>query len=119
VFVDAYDGSVEFFALNEQDPILDTYRKSFLACSSFRGYHASNYRQHLRYPHDFFTAQAQMYRAYHMENPEVFYNREDLWRFPERSAMAWPPACSRTTSSCGCPTLMGQSLFKFCPSPRQ
>jgi uncharacterized membrane protein (UPF0182 family) len=44
----------------------------------------TNYRQHLRYPHDFFTVQAQMYRAYHMENPEVFYNREDLWRFPER-----------------------------------
>ena len=43
-----------------------------------------NYREHLRYPQDFFTAQAQMYRAYHMENPEVFYNREDLWRFPER-----------------------------------
>jgi uncharacterized membrane protein (UPF0182 family) len=45
----------------------------------------ASYRQHLRYPQDIFTIQAQMYRAYHMENPEVFYNREDLWRFPEHS----------------------------------
>jgi len=43
----------------------------------------AGYREHLRYPQDIFTVQAQMYRAYHMENPEVFYNREDLWRFPE------------------------------------
>jgi uncharacterized membrane protein (UPF0182 family) len=48
------------------------------------------YRQHLRYPQDLFTIQAQMYRAYHMEDAEVFYNREDLWRFPEVSHGAAP-----------------------------
>jgi uncharacterized membrane protein (UPF0182 family) len=84
VFVDAYDGSVEFFALDEQEPILATYQKIFPGLFLPGATMPTNYRQHLRYPHDFFTIQAQMYRAYHMENPEVFYNREDLWRFPER-----------------------------------
>ena len=39
-------------------------------------------RKHIRYPEDLFRIQAQVYRAYHMDKPEVFYNREDLWQFP-------------------------------------
>ena len=39
-------------------------------------------QQHIRYPEDLFRIQAQLYRAYHMDTPEVFYNREDLWQFP-------------------------------------
>jgi len=84
VFVDAYDGSIQFFGIDPQDPILATYQKIFPGLFEPENTMPPNYREHLRYPQDFFTAQAQMYRAYHMENPEVFYNREDLWRFPER-----------------------------------
>ena len=39
-------------------------------------------QKHIRYPEDLFTIQALQYRAYHMDVPEVFYNREDLWQFP-------------------------------------
>jgi hypothetical protein len=39
-------------------------------------------RRHLRYPEGLFRIQAEIYRAYHMDSPEVFYNREDLWQFP-------------------------------------
>ena len=84
VFVDAYDGSMQFFGIDPQDPILATYEKIFPGLFETGDTMPPNYRAHLRYPQDFFTVQAQMYRAYHMENPEVFYNREDLWRFPER-----------------------------------
>src|SRR6266487_456997 len=41
-------------------------------------------QKHIRYPEDLFLIQAQMYRAYHMDSPEVFYNREDLWQFPRQ-----------------------------------
>jgi uncharacterized membrane protein (UPF0182 family) len=41
-------------------------------------------RRHIRYPEDFFAIQAQMYASYHMDAPEVFYNREDLWQFPRQ-----------------------------------
>ena len=45
-------------------------------------------QRHIRYPEDLFFVQAQMYRAYHMSEPEVFYNREDLWQFPRQAADA-------------------------------
>src|SRR5262249_60168528 len=43
-------------------------------------------QQHIRYPEDLFSVQAQLYRTYHMKAPEVFYNREDLWQFPRQAA---------------------------------
>ncbi|MBE9140073.1 UPF0182 family protein [Nodosilinea sp. LEGE 07088] len=85
VFIDAYDGTLEFYARDRDDPLLATYSRIFP--NVFQPIEAmpAAYREHLRYPEDIFTVQAQMYRAYHMENPEVFYNREDLWRFPEQT----------------------------------
>lgn len=83
VFIDAYDGTLEFFARDTTDPVLATYQKIFPTLFRSIETMPATYRAHLRYPKDIFTIQAQMYRAYHMENPEVFYNREDLWRFPD------------------------------------
>jgi hypothetical protein len=85
VFIDAYDGTLEFFVRDTTDPVLATYQKIFPGLFRPNEAMPATYREHLRYPQDIFTIQAQMYRAYHMENPEVFYNREDLWRFPEHS----------------------------------
>jgi len=85
VFIDAYDGTLEFFVRDTTDPVLATYQKMFPGLFQPSEAMPASYREHLRYPQDIFTIQAQMYRAYHMENPEVFYNREDLWRFPEHS----------------------------------
>jgi uncharacterized membrane protein (UPF0182 family) len=82
VVVDAYDGSLTFYTLDEQDPILATYRKIFPKLFRPNAEIPETLWAHLRYPQDLFTIQAQMYRTYHMANPEVFYNREDLWRFP-------------------------------------
>ena len=44
-------------------------------------------QQHIRYPEELFLIQAQTFRSYHMDNPEVFYNREDLWQFPHQAAV--------------------------------
>jgi uncharacterized membrane protein (UPF0182 family) len=64
------------------DPIIATYRRIFPAL--FRPLDAMppDLQSHIRYPEDFFDIQARQYRAYHMDAPEVFYNREDLWQFP-------------------------------------
>ncbi|PSR19481.1 UPF0182 family protein [filamentous cyanobacterium CCP3] len=83
VFIDAYDGTLELYARDPDDPLLATYSRIFPNLFKPIDELPASYRDHLRYPQDIFTVQAQMYRAYHMENPEVFYNREDLWRFPE------------------------------------
>jgi uncharacterized protein len=82
VLVDAYDGTMRFFAIDEADPILATYRKMFPHLFEPNAAVPPEVRVHFRYPLDLFKIQAQMYLSYHMTDPEAFYNREDLWRFP-------------------------------------
>ena len=81
VLLDAVDGSMQFFALDEDEPVLATYRKIFPSLFKGQDTIPPQVREHFRYPLDLFKIQAQMYLAYHMNDPQVFYNREDLWRF--------------------------------------
>jgi uncharacterized membrane protein (UPF0182 family) len=39
-------------------------------------------RAHLRYPEDLFRLQADLYATFHMDQPEIFYHREDQWQKP-------------------------------------
>ena len=81
VVVDAFDGTMQFLAVDENEPILATYRKIFPNLFEDRASIPPQVKEHFRYPLDLFKIQAQMYLAYHMNDPQVFYNREDLWRF--------------------------------------
>ena len=89
VVIDAYNGSVEFYVADPADPIIATYRRIFP--SLFKPFETmpADLRRHVRYPEDLFLIQAQVYRAYHMDAPEVFYNREDLWQFPRQPTDAY------------------------------
>jgi uncharacterized membrane protein (UPF0182 family) len=84
VVVDAYNGSVDFYVADPADPVIATYRRIFPEL--FKPFEAMpvDLQKHVRYPEDLFLIQAQLYRAYHMDAPEVFYNREDLWQFPRQ-----------------------------------
>ena len=79
VLVDAKDGTMQFYVVDRNEPVLATYRKIFP--SLFKTDIPPEVRAHFRYPRDLFEIQAIMYLAYHIEDPQVFYNREDLWRF--------------------------------------
>jgi uncharacterized membrane protein (UPF0182 family) len=86
VVVDAYNGTVDFYVTDPADPLVATYARIFPSLfKPFDGMPA-DLRAHVRYPEDLFFMQAQIYRSYHMESPEVFYNREDLWQFPRDPA---------------------------------
>ena len=82
VVIDAYNGTVAFYIADATDPIVATYRRIFPAL--FKPFDAMppDLQKHIRYPEDMFRIQAEQYRAYHMDAPAVFYNREDLWQFP-------------------------------------
>ncbi|MFM0175375.1 UPF0182 family membrane protein [Paraburkholderia sediminicola] len=82
VVVDAYNGTVDFYVSDPADPLLRTYERTFPGLFKPLDAMPPELRQHIRYPEDLFLIQAQLYRAYHMDAPEVFYNREDLWQFP-------------------------------------
>ncbi|NJM70045.1 MAG: UPF0182 family protein [Scytonema sp. RU_4_4] len=82
VLVDAYDGTMRFFIVDEADPVLRTYQKIFPHLFESKAVIPPEVKAHFRYPQDLFKIQAQMYLVYHMSDPEIFYNREDLWRLP-------------------------------------
>src|SRR4029077_18372602 len=67
------------------DPIAATWRRIFPDLFKPLAQMPPELQKHIRYPEDLFRVQAQIYRAYHMERPEVFYNREDLWQFPRQA----------------------------------
>jgi uncharacterized protein len=95
VVIDAYDGTLTFYAVDDVDPILATYQKIFPRLFTPVEKAPVELITHFRYPKDLFQIQAQMYLTYHMSDPEEFYNREDLWRFPyqtyERSQVLMRP----------------------------
>jgi uncharacterized membrane protein (UPF0182 family) len=79
VLVDAYDGTTTFYVFDSQDPILAAYRAIFPSLFQDASLMPAGLRRHVRYPELLLQLQAQVYGLYHMTNPEVFYNREDLW----------------------------------------
>jgi uncharacterized membrane protein (UPF0182 family) len=83
VVVDAYHGSVELYIADPDDPLVRSYAAIFEG--SFQPLDAmpEGLQQHLRYPVGFFDVQGSMYRAYHMTDPTVFYNKEDMWALPK------------------------------------
>ncbi|MFI5397221.1 MAG: UPF0182 family protein [Candidatus Binatia bacterium] len=85
VALDAYDGSVTFYIADPEDPIIQTYQRIFPSLFQPLDAMPAGLRQHIRYPEDLFILQASTYGTYHMTNPEVFYNKEDLWSFPQES----------------------------------
>ena len=81
VVVDAKDGTMQFYVIDETEPVLATYRKIFPNLFQGKDTIPPEIQAHFRYPQDLFKIQARMYLSYHMVNPQVFYNREDDWRF--------------------------------------
>ena len=81
VVVDAKDGTMQFYAIDENEPVLATYRKSFPKLFQGSNTIPPEIQAHFRYPQDLFEIQAKMYLSYHVQDPQVFYNREDDWRF--------------------------------------
>ena len=82
VVVDMYDGTVRFYIMDPKDPVLSVYRLAFPGVFNELSELSADLKRHLRYPENLFTIQANQYRTFHMTDPQVFYNREDLWTAP-------------------------------------
>lgn len=79
VVVDAYNGDVTFYQVDEEDPIASAYESIYKGIFVSIDEMPQSLRDHVRYSQEMFDIQAEMYRTYHMTNPRVFYNKEDLW----------------------------------------
>jgi len=80
--VDAFDGTVSYYVADPEDPLIRTYARAFPALFKPLDQMPKDLQIHVRYPEDLFTVQARMYATYHMQDPQVFYNKEDLWVLP-------------------------------------
>jgi uncharacterized membrane protein (UPF0182 family) len=77
--IDAYDGEVRLFIFEADDPIIRAYARLFPGLFEPKENMPVDLREHARYPEMIFRAQAEVYRTYHMTDPEAFYNKEDVW----------------------------------------
>jgi uncharacterized membrane protein (UPF0182 family) len=93
--VDAYDGTVSFYLSNPEDPVILAYAKIFPGLLKLLDAMPASLRAHIRYPQDLFAVQAQIYATYHMQDPQVFYNKEDLLSIPRQAGEQQDPDIGR------------------------
>ncbi len=79
VVVDPYDGTVDFYSLDNTDPVLKTISSIFPGVFKDPADMPSNLKEHIRYAEDYFNIQAKVLLNFHVNNPSVFYNKEDTW----------------------------------------
>ncbi|MGD2177814.1 MAG: UPF0182 family protein, partial [Anaerolineae bacterium] len=82
VTIDAYTGETTFYVIDPDDPLIQTYESIFPDLFTTVAEMDAALRDHWRYPEQLFRIQSDLYAAYHMQDPRVFYNQEDLWQTP-------------------------------------
>ncbi len=91
VVINAYDGSMQFYIADPKDPLIQTYAKIFKGSFLPLEQMPQDLKAHLRYPEDIFKIQTALYTVYHMERPQIFYNKEDQWQIPRVSESKGDP----------------------------
>jgi uncharacterized protein len=84
--VDAYHGTVDYYVFDPDDPLIQAYQTIFPGLFRSQAEMPPYLREHVRVPLDQFTVQTQMLLQYHMEDPVVFYNKEDQWSVPVQTS---------------------------------
>ena len=85
ITIDAYDGAVNYYIIDREDPIIRAYSQFYTSLFKPLSEMPADLLDHIRYPKDLFSVQSYMYQTYHMTEPQVFYNREDLWAIPSET----------------------------------
>ncbi len=83
--VDAYNGTIHLYVFDPADPMIAAYQRLFPALFEPAKAMPADLRQHVRYPELLFRMQAEIYRIYHMRDPQAFYNKEDVWDIPRNA----------------------------------
>jgi uncharacterized membrane protein (UPF0182 family) len=95
VVVDAYDGSMTYYA-DLSDPIVQVWDRAFPGLFTPIGDASDALREHFRYPENLFQVQATQFANYHVTDPEVFYQKQDRWEIPADPTVATPSTTSTT-----------------------
>jgi uncharacterized membrane protein (UPF0182 family) len=79
VVISAFDGTTDFYIVDKEDPIIESYNNIFKGLFKDVSTLSPDIRSHFRYPEDMFNIQRNVLGKYHMTDPKVFLNGEDLW----------------------------------------
>jgi uncharacterized protein len=88
VVVDAYNGTLSFYDFDPSDPLIQTYEKIFPGMFKAAAEMPASLSQHVRYPEDFYMAQARMFATYHVTDPAVLYSKGDQWEIPSNVSIS-------------------------------
>jgi uncharacterized protein len=110
VVVDAYDGSVTYYA-DLDEPILQAWNRAFPGVFTSIDEVPDEIRAHFRYPENLFQTQAFQYANYHVQDPAAFYRKQDFWEIP-----ADPTLQSAGTEQSGPTPVPGSDARKLLPS---
>jgi uncharacterized membrane protein (UPF0182 family) len=80
--VDAYDGTMTLYVIDDDDPLVSAYAKIFPNVFTPGSEMPQEVREHLRYPEDMFRVQSDMWAIYHQEEPDVWFSNDDIWEIP-------------------------------------
>jgi uncharacterized membrane protein (UPF0182 family) len=86
VVINAFDGSMDYYIADKDDPIIRTISRIFPGILKPVSDMPEDIRAHIRYPLDIFSLQTMVYSTYHMEDTQIFYNKEDQWEIPVMGA---------------------------------
>jgi uncharacterized protein len=98
--VDAYDGTVTFYVMDDEDPIINAYRDAFPDLFS-EDRLPQELEAHLRYPEDLFRVQTAAYARYHLDDPDDFFNQDDAWRVARDPGTAGADPSTQVTNEQG------------------
>ncbi|WP_374727516.1 UPF0182 family protein [Haloactinomyces albus] len=82
ITVDAYDGTVTLYTVDQQDPVLKAWKGIFPGLVKPESAISPELRQHFRYPTDLFNTQRTMLTQYHVDDPGAFYSNQGFWQVP-------------------------------------
>lgn len=88
VVIDAYDGTIELYVIEDDDPLIRAWQNVFPESFTSVDEASEDLQAHFRYPEDMFRVQSELYRVYHIEDADPFYTREDAWDIPIDAAFA-------------------------------
>ena len=86
--VDAMDGTITLYVVDESDPVIRAWRRIFPTIFRSASAVSPELRAHFRYPEDLFLVQSDRYTTYHIKDAPGFYAKEDAWRIPRDPTMS-------------------------------
>lgn len=86
--IDAYDGSVNLYVLEPDDPVINAWANAFPDSFTPVDEASDALRRHFRYPEDMFRVQASLFEIYHIRQADEFFSKQDAWDTPPDVAAA-------------------------------